>query len=225
MKRMIVSALAALMTVMAFAQEEPLYTSPSGKLTFDVAAHVGFGYHVTKSSAFTPAFSSELFANLVKLGVYPTEHLGLELGVDIEGNFFSSKTSSFIVDGQKKIQAAPFVSLDGGSIDKTRGGFNYLTFNAPVLLKGIFGKVQLGVGAEASLNCCAETYYRYRQDNKRLQMEMTDADVNLFTYGLIATLSYDGTGIFFKYYPNGSQILPDGSVDLNFVTVGIAFGF
>lgn len=225
MKRMILSALAALMAVTAFAQEEPVYSTSDGKLTFDVASHVGYGYHVTKSSAYTPGFSSEVFVNIVKLGVYPTEHLGLELGVDLEGNFFTSKTSAFEVDGQKKIQATAFPKVEGSNIDKTRGGFEFLTFNAPLLLKGIFGKVEIGVGAEASLNCCGGTYYRYRRENKRFRVDMTDADVNRFSYGIIASLSYDDGGIYFKYYPKGSQILPDGSVDVDFVTVGIAFGF
>lgn len=222
---MIVSALAALMAVTAFAQEEPIYTSPDGQLTFDVVSHVGFGYHVTKSTTFTPSFSSEFFVNIVKLGVYPVQQLGFELGVDVEGNFFNSKTSAFAVDSQKKIQAISFPNPEGGNLDKTRGGFNYLTFNAPLLVKGIFGKVEIGVGAEASLNCLGETYYRFRQENKYTRVEMTDADVNLFSYGIIASLSYDDAGVYFKYYPKGSRILPDGSVDVNFVTVGIAFGF
>lgn len=225
MKRMILSAFAALMTVTAFAQVEPVYTSPNGQLTFDIASHVGFGYHVTKSSAYTPGFSSEIFANIVKLGVYPVKQLGFELGVDIEGNFFTSKTSSFVVDSQKKVQAGSFDNLEDGNIDKTRGGFNFLTFNAPLLLKGIFGKVEIGVGAEASLNCLGGTYYRYRQGIKRVQVDMTDADINRFSYGIIASLSYDDAGVYFKYYPKGSQVLPDGSVDVDFVTVGIAFGF
>ena len=224
MKKMILSALAALMAVTAFAQVEPVYTSPGGQLTFDIASHVGFGYHVTKSANYKPGFSSELFLNIVKLGVYPVEQFGFELGVDIEGNFFNSKTSRFVVDSQKKIQAQPF-DMAGGNVDKTRGGFDYFTFNAPLLVKGIFGAVEIGAGAEASLNCWGETFYRFRQDNTRTRVDMTGADVNRFSYGIIASLSYNDTGIYFKYYPKSSRILPDGSVDVDFVTVGIAYGF
>ena len=93
------------------------------------------------------------------------------------------------------------------------------------MLKGYFDKFQIGVGAEASLNCLGETYMTYKTGSKRTQVEDTAADINLFSYGIIASLGFDYTSIFFKYYPKGSKVLPDGSVDLNYMTLGIALGF
>ena len=93
------------------------------------------------------------------------------------------------------------------------------------MVKGIFNSVEVGVGAEASLNFLGETNLRYEVGNTRTQMQQSDAEVNLFSYGMIATLAYDGLGLYFKYYPKGSKVLPDGSVDINYVTVGIAFDF
>ena len=36
--------------------------------------------------------------------------------------------------------------------------------------------------------------------------------------------SWSDFGIFCKYYPKSSKILPDGSVDFSYWTLGLAFG-
>ena len=56
-------------------------------------------------------------------------------------------------------------------------------------------------------------------------MTETKAAINRFTYGFFATLGVNDGCFFFKYYPKSSPLLPDGSVDLSFMTVGVAFGF
>lgn len=224
---MLITALAALLTATAFASEpdEPVYSSSNGKFTFDLFSHIGWGYHITNSNDFKPAGAGEFFFNLAKLGLYPTSNLGIEFGVDIEGNYFRSKESFFVLDSQNRIQAIDIASNMVGSYEKARGAFNYLTFNAPLMVKGIFDKFEFGIGAEASLNCLGETYITYNTGNKRTQIDESEAEINLFSYGLVATIGYDDMSLYFKYYPKGSKVLPDGSVDLSFVTVGIAFGF
>ena len=229
MKRMLITALAALLTVSAFASrpdDDPLYASPNGTFTFDLVSHIGYGYHFVKSSAFKPSSAGEFFVNIFEFGLYPGKHFGIELGVDIESNYFRSKEHFFVLDTKDKIQAVKISESSlGGSYEKARGSFNFLTFNAPLMLKGYFDKFQIGVGAEASLNCLGETYMTYKTGSKRTQVEDTAADINLFSYGIIASLGFDYTSIFFKYYPKGSKVLPDGSVDLNYMTLGIALGF
>ena len=66
---------------------------------------------------------------------------------------------------------------------------------------------------------------RYRHDNVRSRVTETKAAINRFTYGFFATLGVNDGCFFFKYYPKSSPLLPDGSVDLSFMTVGVAFGF
>lgn len=227
---MLITALAALLTVTAFADDpdEPMYTSSDGKFTVDLFSHMGWGYHITSSKDFKPAGAGEFFFNIAKIGLYPAEHLGLELGVDIEGNYFRSKENFFELDSQNKIKAidiASYMSSLSGGYERARGSFSFLTFNAPVLVKGIFDKFELGVGAEASLNCLGDTYTSYRIGNKQTEIDESGAEINLFSYGLVATIGYDDMSLYFKYYPKGSKVLPDGSVDFSFVTVGIAFGF
>jgi hypothetical protein len=50
------------------------------------------------------------------------------------------------------------------------------------------------------------------------------AKVNPFSYGLVATASYGVFGVYFKYYPKSSRLLPEGSVDLSYSTIGIVLG-
>ena len=230
MKRMLITALAAFFTVSAFATEPdqtPVYASPSGTFTFDLVSHIGYGYHFVNSSAFKPSSAGEFFVNLAEIGIYPGKHFGIELGVDVEGNYFRSKENFFVLDSKNLIQTVKIADVEslGGHYDKARGSFNFLTFNAPLMVKGIFDKFRIGVGAEASLNCLGETYMTYNVDSKRTQVEDTAAEINLFSYGLIASLGYGEVSLYFKYYPKGSKVLPDGSVDMNFMTLGIALGF
>lgn len=228
MKKILFSALAALFAVSAFAAnpDEPVYTSDNGKFTFDIFSHMGYGYHAVKSDAFKASNAGEFFFNIVKFGVYPTEHLGLELGGDFEVNYFRSKKTFFGLDSKNLIQVVDFSDFEiGKTLEKPRGGFSLLTFNFPLMVKGIFNDFEVGVGAEASLDFLGETNISYEVGNTKTQIQQTDAEVNLFSYGVIATVAYDGMGLYFKYYPKGSKILPDGSVDLNFITVGVAFDF
>ena len=207
----------------AFADDDDvLYTSPDGKVTFDMFHHIGYGYHIVNSSDFKSNWSSEFFLNVVKVGVYPTGNLGIELGVDLDFNNFNSKGSAFIQDSGQLIQAVDFLAVETGNLQKPRGGFNTFGLSAPLLVKGIFGDFQLGVGAVATLNLTGDTYYHFRQDNRRTEISERKAKVNPFTYGILALLSYDDLGLYFKYYPKSSRLLPEGSVDLGFMTVGIS---
>ena len=49
------------------------------------------------------------------------------------------------------------------------------------------------------------------------------AQFNKYNYNLLATLSFDGTGVYFRYYPKSSQLLPEGSVNVGFMAVGVIF--
>lgn len=224
MKKTILTALVALLAFPVFAQsdDEPLYTSSNGQFTFDLFDHIGFGYDAVKSADFKPAFSCDFFMNVIKLGLYPVRNLGLELGVDFEFNDFTSKESAFAQrDGI--IKAIDFPAFDVyGSFDRKRSDFSVFAMSAPVLVKGIFDKVEIGIGAVASWNFTGTTGYHLRTDKSDLNYTERKAKVNPFSFGILATVSYDEFGLFFKYYPKSSHLLPEGSVDLSFTTVGVA---
>ena len=225
MKKIIMTALVALLAAPCFAQiEDAVYTSPSGKFTVDIVGHFGAGYHFVNTEAFQPSSASEFFMNIVKFGVYPVEHLGLEAGVDMQFNNFVSKESAFAqVDGL--IKPVNFSTLGfGDSFDRKSGSINVFGFGAPVMLKGIFDKFQIGVGAVASWNISGDTDAYLRKDNRSLTYREDKAKVNPFSYGLMAMLGYGAFDVYFKYYPKSVRILPEGSIDMSYMTLGIALG-
>ena len=224
MKKILLLALSALLTLPVIAREsDPVASSADGKVTFDMVSHVGYGYHFVKSADFTPSWSGDFFLNILKLGLYPVDDLSLELSLDFDLKNFTSKTVPFYLDADKKVQPGAFPT--GASYKKCRGGINVYSLNAPLHVKYNLGHVRLGLGAEASFNMTGDAYYHYREDNKRTQVTASKAAVNRFSYGFFATLGVNDGCFFFKYYPKGSRLLPDGSVDLSFMTIGIAFGF
>ena len=225
MKKLVMLALAAFVAIPCFAQKDPVYTSVDGKVMFDMFSHAGFGYNAVKSADYKPGFAGEVFLNVLKVGLYPAECLGLELGVDMEFNTFSSKESAFaLVDN--KIHAVDFAALDlGNNFDRKRSDFGVFGLGAPVLVKGIFGKVKLGAGAEAFWNITGSTSAFLRQGNREVTYTERKAKVNPFSYAVVGTLSYNDFGLYVKYYPKSSRLLPEGSVDLSYVTVGFALGF
>ena len=75
MKKLVILVVTALLAVPGFAQIEPVYTSSDGRAMFDIANHIGYGYHITKSNDFKPSWCDEFFVNIVKFGFYPVESL------------------------------------------------------------------------------------------------------------------------------------------------------
>ena len=73
-------------------------------------------------------------------------------------------------------------------------------------------------------NTSADTSAYLRKDNRELTYRENDAKVNPFSYGLMAMLGYGPFDVYFKYYPKSSRILPEGSIDLSYMTLGIALG-
>ena len=229
MKKLFFAFLTSLLVgVPALAAEEDysLYTSSDGKVSFDMFSHIGYGYHFVSSSDFKSNWSGEFFFNILKVEVRPAEVLGLSLGLDARFNNFNSKNTVFALgNGDNLIKAFDFGGLVDGSFDKSRGGFNVFSLDTPFLVKGIFGNFELGVGAFAAFNLAGNTYYSFRQANRRTEVSETKAKLNTFNYGLLATFSYDDIGVYFRYYPKSSRLLPDGSVDLSYMTLGIAIDF
>lgn len=233
MKKILIIAITALITFPAFAQDysdDRVYTSEDGRFAFDLLSHIGYGYNIISSDSFNPSWSGEFFLNLAKGGFYPVENLGFELGIDIKFSDFSSKQAAFMLNSDRLVQAIDFSRLESlgiaptSALERFRSSFDVFSISFPVLAKGIFGDFQLGLGVDASLNVSGNTDYNYRVRNRRYQVSEDDAKLNVFTYGLMAAVSYSDFGIYVKYYPESSKLLPAGSMDLNYLTIGIVLG-
>ena len=220
-------ALAALVAIPVLAQDDEenrVYTASSGKAFIDVFDHIGYGYHFVNSADYTPSWSGELFVNLLKFGIRPADVFGIDFGVDMFWSNFDSKTNAFM-QADQIIKVVYFSHYVDGNAAKKNSGFDVWGLTAPLVVKGIFDKFVIGAGAFANWNITGSTYCRYRKDNVRAQLDEVKAKVNPFTYGFLATVSYDDFGVFFKYYPKSSKLLPEGSVDLSYMTLGLVIGF
>lgn len=231
MKKIVLLALAALFAIPVFAQDEEwdnvVYTSADDVVRFEFLSHLGYGYHFIKSPDFSSRMSDEYFINIVRLGIYPIDALGIELGLDVAYSDFASNTHAFFLSEDRKIQAADFSQIvpGTGTLDRHFGSFDIVSVNAPLILKLRAGSFWIGGGAIGSLNLPGRAEYAYRQANRRVDVSERGAKVNLFTYGLVATLGFDSLGFYFKYYPKTSRLLPDGSVDMSYMTLGVVFDY
>ena len=224
MKKLVILVVTALLAVPGFAQIEPVYTSSDGRAMFDIANHIGYGYHITKSSDFKPSWCDEFFVNIVKFGFYPVESFGFELGVDLQVNDFNTKEKAFVQrDGI--IKTADFSTIETlGGVDRKRSDFTTVSLGAPVMLKAKIEKVGFGIGAVASWNFAGSNSYWVEKANRHMDLIEGKAKINPFSYGLVATASYGVFGVYFKYYPKSSRLLPEGSVDVSYTTLGIVLG-
>ena len=227
MKKLVLLALTALMAIPVLAQDDEenrVYTSSDGKAFIEILDHIGYGYHFVNTSDFTPAWSGEFFLNVLKFGLRPADVLGIDLSVDFAWSDFGSKKNAFTQENQI-IKAASFDLFAEGSLDRKRSGIDVMSLTAPLMVKGIFGKFELGAGAFASWNFAGSTTLSYRKDNVRANIEEVKAKINPFTYGFLASATLDDFGVYFKYYPKSSKLLPEGSVDLSYMTLGLVIGF
>ncbi len=229
MKKIVLLALAALISVPMFAQEEEwdglVYASPNNVVRFELLSSFGYGYHFVSSPDFRSRMSDEFFLNIAQFGLYPIDALGIELGLDVAFSDFASNSHAFYLNGERKIQAVEFSELVPGTLDRHIGSADIFSINAPLVLKLRAGDFWIGGGAIGSLNLMGRTDYAYRQDNRRVEVSERRAQVNLFTYGLVATLGYDSFGVYFKYFPKTSRLLPEGSMELSYSTLGFVFDF
>ena len=198
--------------------------SKDGKVVFYGSAHFGYGFHAMRSSDFLPARSREFFLNLLKLGVYPADFLGLELSADIEYNSFKSNSTFFSLDNNGNVRRTDIETVVADKVSRPMSSFNYFTLNFPLLLKFRTGNLEIGGGAEAGFNFAGRTWYRYNMDKRTIGVRDRGAGINSFTYGFIGVMSYEGVALYVKWYPKSSKVLPEGSMELDYMTFGIAFG-
>jgi hypothetical protein len=230
MKKFALLALAALIALPLSAQDDDeldnvIFSSTNDVVRFEALSHIGYGYHFVNSPDFQSRMSDEYFLNIVSLGIYPADALAIELGLDVALSDFGSRTHAFLQGQNRLIQCEEFSRIEQGTLDRHYGSFTVASVNAPLLLKLRAGSFWIGGGAVGSLNVWGRTYYAYRQRYREVAVTERRAKVNTFTFGLVATLGFDSFGLYFKYYPRTSRLLPDGSVDMNYMTLGVVLDF
>jgi len=195
----------------------------SDREVLEPVAHIGYGYNIVSTNDFTPSKAGEFFVNILTLNLFPVENFGVQLGVDYKTINFDSKENAFYLDSDKKIHAEAYSAKYPVSYTKNFSRFRTNTFSVPVLLKFEADKFKFGAGAEANFNLGGRIKDKYFVDGQKVKNIDKGAKFNTFNYNFLATLSYDDTGIYFRYYPKSSPLMPEGSLDLSFMTVGIVF--
>ena len=199
-------------------------SSSDGIVDFNILSHVGYGINIMSSDIFDKSVSEEFMLNIAQVSINPTEHFCLELNADLNVMEFGSSTTAFVQNGDHKVIAGSY-SAFGDVFDKTRSTIRVFSASFPVLLKAKLEGLRLGAGAEAFIPFAGRNTNLLEVDNRKISVLDRKAATGNFNYAFIATVSYSDMGIYFKYFPKGSAFLAEGSVPLDFFTVGIALGF
>lgn len=258
MRKSVSIVLALMMGVTAFAQEgnvefaddgyvefgqnqrigdnSVIYRSADNKFSFDIFGHIGIGFPIVTTNDFKPGGSSEGFINAVDFSYRFTDKFSVNAGIDFMWQDINSSENIFLLDDTKHIRVDQGTAYVLDNYDYLTSSISSMGFSAPILLKGYFGKVVVGLGACLQTNLWGNTSYEttiisqnkdiYLRDN--VYVREKHAEVTPFTCSLMATLSYMETfGIYFRYYPSKYAIVPQhaGSPRFGLMTLGFSLGF
>lgn len=218
--------MAAVLSVNVFAQSDETAVYSNGTFEFDILEHWGYGYHNIKTDDFTPASTSgEIFVNMLKLKIYPTRFLGLEIGADLKFDNFYSKDEGFKLDGGK-VQVFDLTQAYGNDIKRARGWMHVNSLSFPAIFKIGGQQFKIGAGAEAVYNYRATANYRLKNSEGKVKNKDKGVEVNRFSYDFIGVITLDDVSIYAKYYPKGPAIFSEGTgLDMSYWTVGVGFDF
>lgn len=227
MKRILILALAALIPAAVFAQsydEDAVYSSENGAFTFDILGDIGYGEHLVWTDSYDNSTAGEFFLNVLKLKLYPVDNFGIEIRANWKLDHFASKKNVFELDADKKVQVYDFAEKFGTAIKRPRSWMHVNSFTLPVLLKIGGDAFSIGLGAEGSYNYRGTAVYKFKGEDKRHKEKTVGMAINPFTYNFLATITFDGTTIYGKYYPKSSPVLVDGSgVEMGYFTIGVSY--
>ena len=213
-----------------------IYRSADNKFSFDIFGHIGIGFPIVTSNDFKPGGSSEGFINAVDFSYRFTDKFSVNVGIDYMWQEIRSLENIFLLDDTKHIRVDQGTAYLLDNYDYLTSSISTMGFSAPILLKGYFGKVVVGLGACLQTNLWGSTSYEteVRHDNKDaykraiVYVREKHAEVTPFTCSLMATLSYRETfGLYLRYYPSKYAIVPQhaGSPRFGMMTLGLSLGF
>ena len=199
--------------------------SHNDKFELEICTHMGWGYNIVKTDDFTPSASDEFFVNIAKFLLHPTESFGIELGIDYKTLGFESKEDAFYKTDYLFALTKPYSSKYPGELSKNFSRLRTNTFSAPLIFKFCAGDFHIGGGIEGNLNLTGRIKDKYFKDGKKVKNIEKGIQFNRYTYNFMAAASYADTGIYFKYYPKSSRLMPEGGLDVDFMTVGVILDF
>lgn len=206
------------------AKEKPLRKEYK-PVEFRPISHIGWGFYLYDSADFTPAKgrSYEFFINILTVGFYPVDWLGLEIGADFGTRNFGSAEQYFLQDADGHVMLADFSTMGLDFKKKNASLFN-TRFTFPILLKGRVGYLEASAGVELATNLGASTSYAYTVGRTSTSVSTRGAQMPVFGYSIMATLSFARIGIFAKWYPGSARVLPEGDPSFHYWTLGFSFG-
>ena len=129
MKKVFSILVLALLATNIFAQNQDhdilLASSNDKKGNVEMFSHLGFGYNIVKSDAIQPKDSWEFLLNILEASYYPVENFGFQIGVDLLCEWFDQKGNTFFLNPDREVRTL------GSDLNKLKGGFSTLSFNAP----------------------------------------------------------------------------------------------
>lgn len=199
-------------------------SSAQDVVSLNPISHFGYGYNIVKTSDFHPSASDEFFVNILTLKLRPVDYLGLDIGVDYKTVDFRSRDEAFYLDANKVIHAMPYKEKYKENYTRNFSRFRTNTFSTPVTFNFYAGDFAVRLGAEANFNLTGRVKDKFFVDGKKHKYIEKGARFNKFNYNFLASISYANTGIYFRYYPKNSRLMPEGGVDVSYMTVGVVFG-
>jgi len=195
------------------------------KFEIEIATHMGWGYNIVKTDDFTPSASDEFFVNIAKFLLHPTESFGIELGIDYKTLSFKSTEEAFYTESDKIAKVMPYSQKYSGELSKNFSRLRTNTFSAPLIVKFCAGDFHIGGGVEGNLNLTGRIKDKYFKDGQKVKNIDKGIKFNRYSYDFMAAVSYDDMGIYVKYYPKSSKLMPEGGLDVDFMTVGVILDF
>ena len=244
MRKLVTVALAAAISLCAFAQdddnerfdniEESVLSGDLLRLPTrsDVVSvifldHIGWGTNVISTKDFNPwqRQSGNFFVNLIGLKVAPASWFDFTLGIDFGVQYFASWEDLFSRDDSGKLTMTKFATkYPGVGLTKSRSSFNNLYFSAPALLEFKWERFTFAAGAEAALNFAGGTTYSFNAGYSHEEGDTNGLEVNLFSWDVMAVISYSKVGVFAKWRPASVQVLK-GAPQFSWWTIGGVLGF
>ena len=197
---------------------------------FSLLGNLGYGHTHVSSPSFSSSFSRswEFFLNIVNLSINPTKWLSLDVGGDLKyDSFWSSGYKYFTLDDDRYPQIASLSETDADAINNIISRLSVLSISLPVTLGLNFSGINLRGGAEffwPIQGKSAFTQTRVQTNDGWTTSRQWKAKTEKFSMNYMAAISWEGLGLYFKYYPK--PLVPSSSnATFNYWTIGIVSGF
>ena len=199
-------------------------TRSFGKDLFEaeILANAGYGIHHVEG-AFENSFgpSREIFLNILEIRFNPCRFVSLKAGADVKWDHFTARTNrSFALDGSGNVVINPT-----GGFDRYESTLCLTAMSVPAALGLHFGELSMYGGAELirNINGCTHILESTKAGDLTTSSRLDGGAARKFVYDFMAAVSYNGLGLYFKYYPG--NILPDGGPEWKYWTAGLVLGF